>query len=159
MIDALEDNAVGNPFGPYGSVKEGSGVSVTRFLNWLEGTGDIKVMQNYRKAILDKASELKGKDIFYYKDLGRPSHATALDYFLNKPATQSEVTETQEEISDTPLVTETNQVSLFDSMSDVLKVTLRDNNRYDPNDINAAMLEGMGYTMAEAGKIIKKYNC
>ena len=70
-----------------------------------------------------------------------------------------EVTETQEETSDTPLVTETNQVSLFDSMSDVLKVTLRDNNRYDPNDINAVMLEDMGYTMAEAGKIIKKYNC
>ena len=70
-----------------------------------------------------------------------------------------EVTKTQEETIDTPLLTETNQVSLFDSMSDVLKVTLRDNNRYDPNDINAAMLEDMGYTMAEAGKIIKKYNC
>lgn len=89
MIDALKDNAVGNPFGPYGAIKEETVVSVTRFLNWLEGKGDTNVMQNYRKAILNKASELKGKTIFYYTDLGRPSHATALDYFLNKPTQTS----------------------------------------------------------------------
>jgi len=90
MIDALEDNAVGNPFGPYAAiVVPATGVAVTRFLNWLEGTGDTNVMQKYRQALLAKAPELKGKTIYYYKDLGRPSHATALDYFLNKPTQQT----------------------------------------------------------------------
>ena len=84
MIDALKDNAVGNPFGPYGAIKEETAVSVTRFLDWLEGKGDTNVMQDYRNAILAKQNELTNKDIYYYKDLGRPSHATALDYFLNK---------------------------------------------------------------------------
>lgn len=86
MIDALADNAVGNPFGPAAQITTGTdGEAVTRFLNWLEGTGDTDVMQDYRNALLAKVPELKGKTIFYYKDLGRPSHATALDYFLNKP--------------------------------------------------------------------------
>ena len=89
MIKALEDNAVGNPFGPYGAIKaNATGEAVNRFLNWLQGTGDTNIMQDYRNAILAKAPELKGKTIFYYKDLGRPSHATALDYFLNKPTQQ-----------------------------------------------------------------------
>lgn len=90
MIDALEDNAVGNPFGPYAAIKtKADGTAVTRFLNWLQGTGDTNVMQKYRQALLARAPELKGKTIYYYKDLGRPSHATALDYFLNKPTQQT----------------------------------------------------------------------
>ena len=90
MIDALADNAVGNPFGPYAAIKvKAVGEAVTRFLNWLEGKGDTNVMQNYRNALLAKVPELKGKTIYYYQDLGRPSHATALDYFLNGPVTQA----------------------------------------------------------------------
>ena len=85
MIGALDDNVVGNPFGPYAKIKEKEGKAVNRFLKWLEGTGDISIMQDYRNALLAKTNELKGKTIFYYKDLKRPSHATALDYFLNKP--------------------------------------------------------------------------
>ena len=100
MIDALKDNAVGNPFGPYGAIKEETAVSVTRFLNWLEGKGDTNVMQDYRKAILNKTSELKGKPIFYYKDLGRPSHATALDYFLNKTDLPKETPTTKSYLSE-----------------------------------------------------------
>ena len=86
MIDALKDDVVGNPFGPYAAITENDiGTAVSRFLNWLEGTEDTNVMQAYRQAVLDKVPELKDKTIYYYKDLGRPSHATALDYFLNKP--------------------------------------------------------------------------
>ena len=89
MIDALDDLVVGNPFGPYAAIKtKDDGEAVTRFLKWLEGTGDTDVMQDYRNALLAKVPELKGKTIYYYKDLGRPSHATALDYFLNGPITQ-----------------------------------------------------------------------
>jgi len=89
MIDALKDDAVGNPFGPYGAIKEETAVSVTRFLDWLEGKADTNVMQDYRNAILAKQNELANKDIYYYKDLSRPSHATALDYFLNKSTQQT----------------------------------------------------------------------
>lgn len=89
MIDALDDLVVGNPFGPYAAIKtKADGEAVTRFLNWLKGAGDTDVMQDYRNALLAKVPELKGKTIYYYKDLGRPSHATALDYFLNGPVTQ-----------------------------------------------------------------------
>jgi hypothetical protein len=96
MIDALKDNVVGNPFGPYAAIKENDiGTAVTRFLNWLEGTADTNVMQDYRNALLAKVPELEGKTIFYYKDLGRPSHATALDYFLNKKSTQPATTNTR----------------------------------------------------------------
>jgi hypothetical protein len=84
MIDALKDDAVGNPFGPYAAIKEDTVVSVTRFLDWLEGKGDTNIMQDYRNALLAKVPELINKKIYYYKDLGRPSHATALDYFLKK---------------------------------------------------------------------------
>ena len=31
-----------------------------------------------------KSGQLKGKPILYYKELGEPSHATALDYLINK---------------------------------------------------------------------------
>ena len=31
-----------------------------------------------------KSGELKNKPILYYKELGEPSHATALDYLINK---------------------------------------------------------------------------
>ncbi|MGV2431818.1 UNVERIFIED_CONTAM: hypothetical protein QOZ17_28980, partial [Pseudomonas aeruginosa] len=31
-----------------------------------------------------KSGNLKGKQIVYYKELGEPSHATALDYLINK---------------------------------------------------------------------------
>ena len=31
-----------------------------------------------------KSGELKNKPVLYYKELGEPSHATALDYIINK---------------------------------------------------------------------------
>ena len=84
MIDALKDNAVGNPFGPYAAIKvDGTGEAVTRFLNWLEGTGDTNIMQDYRQAILDKASELQNKDIYYYKDFREFSLSLSLSLSLS----------------------------------------------------------------------------
>ena len=39
-----------------------------------------------REFILDelKSGKLKNKPILYYKELGEPSHATALDYLINE---------------------------------------------------------------------------
>jgi hypothetical protein len=43
-------------------------------------------LQMRRNWILEQieSGELKGKPILYYKELGEPSHATALDYLINK---------------------------------------------------------------------------
>lgn len=36
------------------------------------------------KDVIFKEISLKNKQILYYKDLGEPSHATALDFLINK---------------------------------------------------------------------------
>ena len=86
FLEALEkDNAIGNPFGPYGQYKTEAGrVAVEEFISWMIGEKHTDKLQDYRQAIINKIPELKGKPILYYKDLGRPSHATALDYLINK---------------------------------------------------------------------------
>ena len=69
--------------------------AVKRYINWiLTGeTGEYvftgiqpEELEDKREWILEKlkSGELKGKPIFYYKELGEPSHATALDYLINK---------------------------------------------------------------------------
>ena len=71
-----------NEYGLYktNSVKE----SVEEFISWLIGEKHNDKLQDYRQAIIDKIPDLKGKKILYYKDLKQPSHATALDYLINK---------------------------------------------------------------------------
>jgi len=90
----------GNPFTPdtrlqnliqVKSTKE----AVKRYINWVI-TGETneyiftgiqpEELDNQREWILEqlKSGELKNKPILYYKELGEPSHATALDYLINK---------------------------------------------------------------------------
>ena len=143
MIDALDDLVVGNPFGPDAAIKtKPDGEAVTRFLNWLEGTGDTDVMQGYRNALLDKVPELKGKTIFYYKDLGRPSHATALDYFLNKPTKEK--------------IIEGKQLPLFETDA---TLRLKNGRDYKISEIDGSMLEDLGYTKKEVIEILKNNIC
>jgi hypothetical protein len=59
------------------------GTAVKEFIAWMIGEKHTDKLQAYRQAIINKIPELKGKTILYYKDLGRPSHATALDYLIN----------------------------------------------------------------------------
>jgi predicted NAD-dependent protein-ADP-ribosyltransferase YbiA (DUF1768 family) len=88
FLEALEkDNAIGNPWNSRGyglyktnTVKE----AVQEFISWMTGEKHIDKLQDYRQVIIDKIPELKGKQILYYKELGEPSHATALDYLINK---------------------------------------------------------------------------
>lgn len=69
--------------------------SVERYINWiLTGeTGEYVFtglqpgeLEFQREWILEqlKSGNLKNKPILYYKELGEPSHATALDYLINK---------------------------------------------------------------------------
>ena len=116
----MSDAHFGNPFTPDTKLQnliqvKSTKEAVERYINWiLTGeTGEYvftgiqpEELENQRKWILEKlkSGELKGKPIFYYKELREPSHATALDYLINKydwaqPATQStEVSEVEENI-------------------------------------------------------------
>jgi len=88
FLEALEkDNAIGNPWSHAGyslyktnTVKE----AVEEFIAWMTGEKHTDKLQDYRQAIIDKIPEMKDKPILYYKDLREPSHATALDYLINK---------------------------------------------------------------------------
>ncbi len=48
---------------------------------WQEERNDLETFPTLEQL---QSGELKGKTIFYYKELGEPSHATALDYLINK---------------------------------------------------------------------------
>ena len=77
-----EYNSIGNPISAEGKPV---GQATKEFIGWLEGTMFTELEQPYRKALLDafESGELKGMKIEYYKDIGVPSHATALDYYIN----------------------------------------------------------------------------
>jgi len=54
-----------------------------------------------------ESQELQGKSILYYTELGEPSHATALDYLINKYDWDSQVIKNENlEVSDKPLFTQ-----------------------------------------------------
>ena len=82
-----EDNAIGNPWSHAGySLYKSNTVkdAVKDFTSWLTGEKHTDKLQDYRQAIINKIPELKNNSIYYYKELGEPSHATALDYLINK---------------------------------------------------------------------------
>lgn len=59
--------------------------SVERYIEWLLSK-ETNINTKQHKFILDniKSGVLKNRPIIYYKELGEPSHATALDYIINK---------------------------------------------------------------------------
>lgn len=59
------------------SIKE----SVERYIDWVINSSDDRAVW-IRDTL--KSGKLKGKPIIYYKELGEPSHANALDYLINQ---------------------------------------------------------------------------
>ena len=59
------------------SVKE----AVEKYIDWVINSFDSRAIW-IRSMLL--SGELKNKQILYYTELGEPSHATALDYLINK---------------------------------------------------------------------------
>jgi len=55
--------------------------AVRKYIDWVLNSQDKRAI--WIRNIL-KSGKLKGKPIVYYKELGEPSHATALDYLINK---------------------------------------------------------------------------
>jgi hypothetical protein len=74
----------GNPFSSNvdGLIKtESTKESVEKYIDWIINSKD-----NRAKWIREqlKSGSLKNRPVIYYKELGEPSHATALDYLINK---------------------------------------------------------------------------
>jgi len=95
-------NSFSNPWASFnrtGTIKTNSTKeAVINYIDWLT-TDKFKDVKSKRKAfILDvlKSGKLKGRQLQYYAKLGEPSHATALDYLINKydwntqPSTQQQ---------------------------------------------------------------------
>ena len=83
----IEDNAIGNPWSHAGySLYKSNTVkdAVKDFTSWLTGEKHTDKLQDYRQAIINKIPEFKNNPIYYYKELGQPTHSTALDYLINK---------------------------------------------------------------------------
>jgi len=95
-VFSLRVNGTNNQFGnPFSSVEseiqkglirtKSTQESVEKYIEWvLSPTTNIKPEQHkfIRKWL--QSGKLKGKPVVYYKELGEPSHATALDYLINK---------------------------------------------------------------------------
>ncbi len=81
---AVEQGVIGNPFNwkQYGEEK-----ATMMFYNWLHtgnAQGNPAATKEFRNAIIDRLNATpEGSPIFYYKDVGKPSHATILGYFVN----------------------------------------------------------------------------
>ena len=78
----------GNPFShdpegkAHGLIKtETVKEAVERYIDWVINSKEDRP-EWIREQL--KSGELKGKPVLYYKELGEPSHATALDYLINK---------------------------------------------------------------------------
>lgn len=75
---------LGNPFSSedisIGTVKN----AVLSYIDWLlSDTTDVEPERHaFIRGLLDSGA-LEGKKLIYYKELGEPSHATALDYLIN----------------------------------------------------------------------------
>jgi len=83
------------------SIKE----SVESFIDWIIN-GGIPKFEDRRQWMIEqfKSGKLKGKDILYYTELNEPSHANALDYFINNydwnnQQSQSEINNQKESAS------------------------------------------------------------
>lgn len=95
-IFSLRINGTNNHFGnPFSSIEKeiqkglirtkSTQDSVEKYIEWiLSDTTNIKIEQHKFIREWLQSGKLKNKPIIYYKELGEPSHATALDYLINK---------------------------------------------------------------------------
>ncbi|WP_288981986.1 hypothetical protein [uncultured Flavobacterium sp.] len=73
--------------------------SVEKYIDWVLNSKDARAKW-VREQL--KSGNLKGKQILYYTELNEPSHATALDYLINKYDWNTESTSTPNQEVDTP---------------------------------------------------------
>lgn len=86
--------------------------SVEKYINWVLNHSNERA-QWIREQL--KSGKLKGKVIYYYKELGEPSHAIALDYLINKYDWGT--TPTEETVPIEPIPEDTSGLSAFTNHS------------------------------------------
>ena len=83
--EEAEAGRIGNPFSEGSSGINKGTDTVQKFYEWLV-TGNTfnepKATEEYRQAIIKKLLSIDKPNILYYKELGRPSHATVLGYLI-----------------------------------------------------------------------------
>jgi len=87
-----DGNTVGNPFDfadEKGTRDEQGITSTKKFLEWMitgNNFGNTKATEDYRQAIINdiKSGKIVKSPILYYEEKGYATHATALDYLINK---------------------------------------------------------------------------
>ena len=85
-------HTIGNPFDwkdETGTREEQGIKSTKRFIHWMitgDNMGVTTAAEEYRQAIINdiKSGKLKKASILYYEEKGYATHATALDYLINK---------------------------------------------------------------------------
>lgn len=70
--------------------------AVESYINWALNSPDARAA--WIREMID-SGQLKDRPIVYYKELGEPSHATALDFLINKYSKEAVATSTAEEAS------------------------------------------------------------
>ena len=90
---------IGNPFSE-GTGQSNKGVdTVQKFYEWLvtgNNFGEEKATEAYRQAIISKILESpENTPILYYKELGRPSHATIIGYLIQNKQLLNQVNSPQ----------------------------------------------------------------
>ena len=90
--------AIGNPINWQKFTPRFENDNATKaFIDWLLGNDYKELEQEYRQVIIENLENLKNKKIEYYKELESPSHATALDYLINKYVWKTEKKATQKQ--------------------------------------------------------------
>ncbi len=78
-------NAIGNPIDWQDFKPRFKGDNATiAFIDWYLGNDFTNLEQNYRNELLSQQFALMDLPIEYYDEIHMPSHATALDYLINK---------------------------------------------------------------------------
>ena len=121
---------IGNPFNfmnESGNRKEQGIKATKKFIEWMI-TGDNQnnndATEGYRQAIIKdiKSGKIKGSSILYYEEKGYATHATALDYLINKYDWDVEKTNKDFSLS---LPEETNDLGM--SIQEYLKLLPKEN--------------------------------
>ena len=84
--EEVQAGRIGNPFSEGIGQNNKGPHTVQKFFTWLvtgNNFGEAKATEEYRQAIINKIlSSPENTPILYYKELGRPSHATVLGYLI-----------------------------------------------------------------------------
>ena len=84
--EEVQAGRIGNPFSEGVGQNNKGPHTVQKFFTWLvtgNNFGEAKATEEYRQAIINKIlSSPENTPILYYKELGRPSHATVLGYLI-----------------------------------------------------------------------------